>query len=73
MKPVHKLHEIPKGSKIYELMPNGDEEGVIIFDHLDGMYSYCYVESDPSIVVHLFVGTELEEYKDGYRLYDRKD
>ena len=64
-----KLYEIPRDSKIYELEPNGDKNGVVVFHRLDGMYSYCTIlgkEGDG--VLHLNASTSLEKYKDGYRL-----
>lgn len=63
-----KLYNLKKGSKIYKLEPNGDKDGVIIFDHPDGMYSYCYIEDQPDKVVHLGVTTELKPYKDGWEV-----
>lgn len=65
-----KLYELPKGSRIYNLIPNGDPEGVIIFDHPDGMYSYCYLESDPTKVVHLSASAPLRPFRDGYEIAD---
>lgn len=65
-----KLYELPrdKGVKIYGLEPDGDKDGVIIFGHLDGMYSYCWVEGDESKIVHLGASTELKKLKDGYEV-----
>jgi hypothetical protein len=74
-----KLYELKKGAKIYEqLMSNVGkvffesdvENDPIIFDHVDGMYSYCYLESNPKMVVHLSASTPLEAYKDGYKIAD---
>lgn len=64
-----KLYELPrdKGVKIYGLEPDGDKDGVIIFGHLDGMYSYCWVEGEPEKVVHLRGGMELVKHGDGYK------
>lgn len=52
-----KLHEIEKGSKIKI------DNTIIIFDHIDGMYSYCYSEKEPEKLLHLSAMTEL--VKDG--------
>lgn len=53
-----KLHEIKKGSKIrLETEDKGME--TFIFDHIDGMYSYCYSESDKKRIIHLSVSTPL--------------
>lgn len=65
-----KLYELPrdKGVKIYGFKDKEDKDLVIIFGHLDGMYSYCWIEGDTKAVVHLNASTPLEEYKDGYKV-----
>jgi hypothetical protein len=60
------LHEIPLRSKIYDLEPDGDKEGVVILDHLDGMYSYCYVQGEPDKILHLYRFTPLKKKGDGF-------
>lgn len=57
-----KLYEIPEKSKLYI------EDKVIIFGHLDGMYSYCWLEEDKTKLVHIKAMVELEKYKDGYKI-----
>lgn len=82
---VTRLYKIKPGSKIYEKVGidgQDSKDRVIIFDHLDGSYSYCEVEEldgtpvlqkDGSIaIVHLSVGTPLVAYNDGYRIYGGK-
>lgn len=59
-----KLYDIPKQSKIYEEC--SDESKYLIFNHLDGMYSYC--ETEKGNVIHLSAVTPLEVFKDGYKL-----
>lgn len=59
-----RLFEIPKNSKIY------DGEEVLIFKHLDGMYSYCTCASG---IVHILAITPLEEYLDGFRIITPHD
>lgn len=59
-----RLHELPRGARIVVRMSDGND-GVLVFDHLDGMYSYCYLESDPSRVGHLHRDTPLELHEDG--------
>ena len=61
------LHEIEKQSKIY--CESSDGSKFIIFDHLDGMYSYCITEKGG--VVHLGRFQPLEEYEDGYKLVSK--
>ena len=58
-----KLYEIPKGSKIHEKCYNAENElisSVIIFDHIDGMYSYCRIEGTTE-VIHLSASTPLRK------------
>ena len=40
---------------------------VVIFDHIDGLYSYCWLEQDKNKIVHIRATTLFEEYKDGYK------
>ena len=65
---IVKLYEAPRGSWIKL------ESGPIVsgktgrphqvefyFDHIDGMYSVCYLDpDDPSTMFHLFRGTDVE-------------
>jgi hypothetical protein len=71
-----KLYELPKGAKIYESLatevgkvynPQAEDDPVI-FDHPDGLYSYCYLQSNPEIVAHISRLAELVKYKDGWKL-----
>lgn len=67
------LYEIPEGSRIRVPLksPENEYEGVITFQHLDGMYSYCV--TDDGHVVHLNRMAELEEDGDGqYKLKGMK-
>lgn len=60
---MKRLYELPEyqGIKLYI------EDKVIVFDHLDGLYSYCYIDGDESKVVHINACTLFEKYNDGYR------
>lgn len=68
------LYNLPKGSKIYARTArrvNGMDQykdSVIIFDHIDGMYSYCYLQDEPAKLVHLKAWTPLIKFKDGYKI-----
>lgn len=66
---MKRLYELPEyqGVKLYI------EDKVIIFDHLDGFYSYCYLEEDKEKIVHIKATTLFEEYKDGYRYVGELD
>lgn len=72
-----RLHELKKGAKIYESVGSmvgkiwkgtDPETDPVIFDHVDGMYSYCYLQSDPTIVAHISATAPMMEYKDGYKI-----
>lgn len=58
------LYEIKKGSRIYADLSDGSK--YLVFDHLDGMYSYCKTEKGG--VTNLSRFTPLVEYKDGYKI-----
>lgn len=64
---MKKLYEIPEHSKLYI------EDKVITFDHLDGFYSYCWLEEDKSKIVHIKATTLFEKYKDGYKYAGDKE
>ena len=63
-----KLYEIPRGSRIKAETSNerGKLGDFIIFHRLDGMYSYCTVESKPGEVCHLSANQDLELSDEGY-------
>ena len=54
------LHELPHKSPIRITLEDGTVEDAI-YDHPDGMYSYCYLESDKDKVFHLSVMTPMKE------------
>lgn len=62
------LIDLKKGSRIK--VDGEDEKGnkieFVIFDHLDGMHSYCYAENDHSKLLHLRFDTPLKKEKDYY-------
>jgi hypothetical protein len=57
-----RLYDLEKGSKI--LVDLSDGSSYAIFDHLDGMYSYCTTEKGG--VIHLSGGTPLKKSGDHY-------
>ena len=61
---VKKLYELPEkqNTKLYI------EDMVIIFDHIDGFYSYCWLENDKSQIVHVKATAIFKKYRDGYKL-----
>lgn len=58
-----KLYEIPENQDVKLYIDNQ----VIIFGHIDGMYSYCWLENDKNKIVHIKAWTEFTKYKDGYK------
>lgn len=70
-----KLYELPEyqNIKLYfdDLIENKNDI-VAIFDHLDGLYSYCWLE-DELTIVHIKATTQFEPYKDGYKYIGDED
>lgn len=58
-----RLYELPEHQNIRLYI--GDT--TVIFDHLDGLYSYCWIDGDKSKVVHINACTLFKKHKDGYR------
>jgi len=56
------LLDIPEGSKILCDLSDGSQ--YMVFDHLDGMYSYCKTEKGG--VFHLSASTPLKKEGDYY-------
>jgi len=71
-----KLYELErdKNIPIYGLMDKDGNKVTIIFGHLDGAYSYCWIKDevngDTDQIVHLSASTPLEPHKDGYRVLE---
>jgi hypothetical protein len=77
----YNLYDLKKGDKIYEQLAgtvgkvffeSKSDTDPIIFDHIEGMYSYCYLESDPKMVVHISATAKLVKHKDGYKFTEIK-
>lgn len=71
-----KLYELERGKNIpiYGFKDKDGKDLTIIFGHLDGAYSYCWIKDekngDTDQIVHLSASTPLEPYKDGYRVIE---
>lgn len=65
---MRQLYELPEHQNIKLYI----EDKIIIFDHLDGMYSYCWLEEDKTKIVHIKATTKFEEYEDGYKYLESK-
>ena len=65
---MKKLYELPedKNVKLYF----GDNDEVVIFGHIDGFYSYCWLEEDKTKLVHIKATTVFKKYKDGYKFVE---
>ena len=64
------LYELPENqnTKLYfDDEIENKKDIVVIFDHLDGLYSYCWLEEDKSKIIHIKATTEFKKYKDGYK------
>ena len=70
-----KLYNLPrteKGIKIYGLKDTDDKEIIVLFYHIDGMYSYCKIEGTDK-VVHLPATLQLIEMgNDEYKVLDEE-
>lgn len=60
---MKKLYELPENKNVKLYI----EDKVIIFGHLDGFYSYCWLEEDKNKIVHIKATTLFKKYKDGYK------
>lgn len=60
---IKKLYELPEDQNIKLYIENK----VVIFGHIDGMYSYCWLEEYRKIIVHIVAWALFEKYKDGYK------
>ena len=54
-----KLYEVPRNTWVK--IKYDDEE--ILFDHIDGAYSYCLLHGDKDLIIHLHASTEVEIIK----------
>ena len=64
-----KLYEIPENQDV-KLYIDGK---TIIFGHLDGMYSYCWLKEDKSKILHINSCTEFRKFRDGYKYVEGKN
>ncbi len=64
---MKKLYELPEYQNIKLYFDNM----VVIFGHLDGLYSYCWLEEDKTKIVHINANTVFKKYKDGYKYVEK--
>lgn len=70
MKENFKLYELPEKQKVKLYFDDNIEDKkdiVVIFDHIDGFYSYCWLEEDMNKIIHIKATTLFKRYKDGYK------
>ncbi len=70
MKENFKLYELPEKQNVKLYFDDNIEnikDIVVIFDHIDGFYSYCWLEEDRTNIIHIKATTLFEKYKDGYK------
>lgn len=60
---MKRLYELPERQNIKLYF----DDIVVIFDHIDGAFSYCWLEEDKSKIVHIKAWTLFKKYKDGYK------
>ena len=60
---MKRLYELPENTNIKLYFGNQ----VVIFGHLDGLYSYCWLEEDKTKIVHINATALFKKYKDGYK------
>lgn len=66
---MKKLYELPEYQNI-KLYINGT---TVIFDHLDGLYSYCWLKDDKNQIVHINACTLFKKYRDGYKCVEKEE
>lgn len=67
---MKKLYELPEYQNVKLYFDDNIEDKkdiVVIFDHIDGFYSYCWLEEDRNNIIHIKATTQFKKYKDGYK------
>lgn len=67
---LKKLYELPEYQNIklyFDDLVENKNDIVVIFDHLDGLYSYCWLEEDKNEIIHIKATETFKKYKDGYK------
>lgn len=73
---MKKLYELPENKNIKLYFDDNIEDKkdiCVIFGHIDGFYSYCWLEEDKTKIIHIKATTLFEEYKDGYKYCEEQD
>ena len=65
MKPIYTvLYELPRDKGIRIRLESDTGDVWVIFGHIDGMYSYCWLEGYPGKLIHLSASTPLVKRED---------
>lgn len=64
---MKRLYELPEKQNVKLYFDDEIKDIVVIFDHIDGFYSYCWLEEDRNQLIHLKATTLFKKYKDGYK------
>lgn len=67
---MKRLYELPEKQNVklyFDDKIENVKDIVVIFDHIDGFYSYCWLASDKSRIIHIKATALFESYKDGYK------
>ena len=73
---MKELYELPENQNIklyFDDEVDNKKDIVVIFGHLDGLYSYCWLEEDRNKVVHIKATTNFRKHKDGYKYVSESD
>lgn len=73
---IKKLYELPEYQNVklyFDDKVENIKDIVVIFDHLDGLYSYCWLEEDKTHIIHIKATTRFKPYKDGYKCIEGED
>lgn len=65
-----KLYELPEKQNVklyFDDKIENVQDIVVIFDHIDGFYSYCWLASNENTIIHIKATTLFKPYKDGYK------
>ena len=72
---MKRLYDLPQNQNVklyFDDEIDNKKDIVVIFGHLDGFYSYCWLEEDKTKLVHIKATTFFKKYKDGYKYVESK-
>lgn len=63
------LYDLPRDKGVRIRLDSASGDVWVIFGHIDGMYSYCWLEGYPGKLIHLSATTRLTRKYDDKGLY----